>query len=320
MENPAKPRPRPVDALFGDAPAPTYVVEAPQAVTTVSPPPPDKIASASPAATIAAPRVTAPPESFFTPIPLARGAHLPLTPDEEKFFAALPETIRALYDEIEARLADSPSVAMACIKLLRHAREAYQAGNLADAEFFVENVHARINTSAHSSSAARRPIVWFLWLWLLGTLGFGIYSVAITYVVNLTLFGILINPTFSIPLRAIGWGCLGGVIGAMWSLLCNVQRREYDPAFNMNYFARPVLGALLGAMLYLLSQAGILAGGGAATEIKSEEIPLGPVLLYLFAALAGFKQEYVFEFFDNLVRGIFRIQRPATQSRESAEE
>ena len=150
-----------------------------------------------------------------------------------------------------------------------------------------------------------------LWLWLLGTLAVGIYAVTITFIANLTILEILVNPIFTVPLRAVGWGAIGGVIGALSALLRAVQRREYDPAFNMGYFGKPVLGGLMGAMLFLLSQAGILAGGGASPEIRPDEIPVGPVLLNLFAALAGFKQEYVFEFFDNLLRSIFRLERPA---------
>jgi hypothetical protein len=79
-----------------------------------------------------------------------------------------------------------------------------------------------------------------------------------------------------------------------------VQRREYDPAYAMHYFARPILGTLLGALLFVISQAGILAGNLIIGDFKA-----GPIFLYVFAVLAGFKQEYVGEFFDNLMKAMF---------------
>ncbi len=322
-DQPSKPRPRPVDALFGEAPAPTYVVEAPQVVTTAAPPPVEARAVSVPLPSFAIPPAPPPapvtlpaapaagaPESFFAPV---RAQLSVMSAEEEKYFAALSETIRKLYDQVETQLGDSATAAMQCMKLLRRARETYQTGDLASAEFFVESVEAKLRASAESAAASRSPAVWLLWLWFLGTLALGAFCIAITYVVNATLFGILVNPTFTVPLRAIGWGCVGGVVGAMYAMLRSVQLREYDRAFNLNYFARPVLGALMGAVLFLLSQAGILAGGGASAEVKPDEIPIGPVLLYLFAALAGFKQEYVFEFFDGVMRVALRMNADGEQ-------
>ncbi len=312
-DQPNKLKPRPVDALFGDAPGPTFIVDAPQPVTTVTPPPLEDLPAPAPLASFTPPPAPASvsPESFFAPMPASAATRRALTPDDEKFFIALPGAIRQLYNDIETQLTDSASIAVECMKMLRQARAAYQSGDFASAEFFVASVRAKIRVSARSASASRRLVVWILWLWQLGMLGFAVYAVAITFIAYLTIFGILINPTFTVPLRAIGWGVIGGVIGALYAMLRTIQRREYDPAGEPGFFARPVLGGLIGAVLFLLSQAGILAGGGASPEIKPDEIPVGPVLLNLFAAFAGFKQEYVFEFFDNLLRSIFRLDKPA---------
>ncbi len=326
---PMKPRPRPIDALFGEAPSPNFIVEAPQPLTTVSPPPldiqttPPPTAAAAPAPPLPPPPVPASatgalasPESITAVThPRTEALRQLFAQKDERYFADLPETIRGLYEDVEIELADSPSVAKQCMRLLRQARAAYQADDLASAEFYVKTVQARLRASELSASAATNVIVLFLLFWFLGTLALDIILVVITIFSSLTIFEVLINPGFTVVLRLLGCGGLGGVIGAMGGMFRSIQQRQYDPAANLNYFARPLFGMIIGAILYLLVQAGVFAGGGGGIEARAEEIPVGPVLLYFFATLAGFKQEYVFEFFDSLLRVLFRIPKPEGRRR-----
>jgi hypothetical protein len=129
-------------------------------------------------------------------------------------------------------------------------------------------------------------------------------SVAVTYILNLTLFGLAVAPEAIVLMRAAAWGSIGGVLGALASMLWAVRRREYDPANDASYLARPVIGALLGGVLFLLSQAGVLAG-----NIVIGETQIGPIFLYVFAVLVGFGQDSVIEFFQNLLRTIFHVQK-----------
>ena len=105
-------------------------------------------------------------------------------------------------------------------------------------------------------------------------------------------------------LRALGWGMIGGVFGAITSLPRSVLDRDYDPQSSMNYFAHPFIGLLIGAVLFVISQAGILAGNVVIGDLK-----IGPIFLYVFAALAGFKQEDVVEFLEGILKAIFRKQQ-----------
>jgi hypothetical protein len=325
---------RPVDALFGESATPTvptYVVEPPQPVTTVSPPTPEPFvpspsvpsAASQPAVDVnppAAPNVSSPlatPEPFAPPAlvvtpaaPIPSAPPMPPSDEEGKYFAYLPDTIRQLYEDVGAQLSDSPTVAEYCMTLLLKAREAYHNRDYASAEFYVETVDAKLKRSAKSMQWSRSPIVWLLWAWQFAMLLLGGVLIAMTYIPNLTLFGLPIAPEFIVLMRAVGWAGIGGVIGAVHNLPWFVQFREYDPAYNMNYFARPVQGLLLGAVLFLLSQAGILAGNVVLPGTSAPgEVPIGPVFLYVIAALAGFKQEYVYEFLDNLLKMIFRIPK-----------
>lgn len=307
MPNPSKSRP--VDALFGDdnAPAlPNYIVEPAQPVTTVAPPSLDEKPSAPivPRAEFAP---TPPPPMIEPDIPTPEPILVPHAyrrADDDRF-APLAERIERLYGEVKMDLHESKAATDFCFNLLLQARQAVEARDYARAEFCIQSVDAKLKRSQRSMKAARGLGVIFLWLWELLALGVGGGLLALTYVVNLTLFGLPIMPELVVLLRAVGWGLIGGVIGALFNLPWFVQAREYDPAFAMNYFARPFVGALLGAILFLASQAGILAGNLVVGDVK-----VGPIFLYVFAVLAGFKQEYVGEFFDGVMRAVFRSSKP----------
>lgn len=331
-------QPRPVDALFGDSGAvnaPNYVVEPPQPVTTVAPPAldafpepvvmtsrvtsePDVPANTAPAsvpdenvmplsmphAGETAPASEAPASLLESDDSLFASAPAPRT--GERFIADLPYRIERLYDDIKMDLPDSPALAAVCMEMLRDAREAYLKRDYATAEFLAQSVDARLKRSVKSLRAARSPMVLGLWVWeLVMLLAFGAL-LAITYVANLTLFGLPVAGELIVLLRALAWGGVGGVLGAMYNLPWFIQYRDYDPAFNVNYIVRPLFGSLIGAVMFLLAQAFSFAGVVASPTVKPGDLTTGSVLLYLVAVFTGFKQEYVTEFFDGLLKAIFR--------------
>ncbi len=294
---------RPVDALFGDSSAassPGYVVEPPQPVTTVSPPPPEQIPAPAPAP--ATPPV--PPPVAAPPPATSRAPTFDPEPAVAAVPAAPPDRISQLYDEVKKQLGDSRVVANECMGLLLKAREAYTKQDFAAAEFYAESAEVRMKRSELSQRAARRPIVWAMWLWNLAMLFAGLLSVAVTYILNLTLFGLPVAPEAIVLMRALAWGAVGGVLGALVSIVSVMRRRELDPANDASYFARPIVGALLGGVLFVLSQAGVIAG-----NIDVGDVHIGPIFLYVFAALAGFGQDIMLESLRNILRTIFRTQK-----------
>jgi hypothetical protein len=113
------------------------------------------------------------------------------------------------------------------------------------------------------------------------------------------LFGLPVLPEGIVLMRAITWGALGGAFGALTSLALAIRQREYESSANIGYFLRPVFGGMLGAIFFLLSQAGVLAG-----NVVWDNVQLGPVFLYVFAVLVGFKQDAVIEMMGNLVKTV----------------
>lgn len=302
-------KPRPIDALFGDenaAALPNYVVEAAQPATFVTPPPPDATPARAPDIVANTDAPMPPPPLLATDTDNAAFANIPLPTAEkpEDRFTALGERIERLYSEVKIDLPDSKIVTEYCFDLLRQARQAVEARDYARAEFFIQLVDAKLKQSQRSIKAARGLGMILIVLWQLMALVAGGGLIAMTYVVNLTLFGLPVAPDFLILLRALGWGMLGSMIGALYNLPRAIVWREYDSAYAMHYVARPFVGALLGALLFLLSQAGIVAGTLVIGDVK-----IGPIFLYVFAFLVGFKQEYVGEFFDGIMRAMFRSKK-----------
>lgn len=326
-------RPRAVDVLFGDAPqpqsaAPVLVVETAQPVESPPSPVPQ---SATPPAPVAAPRPTPtrPPSvspQYMPPPPrrtspaaldalfgvsdtapspaprLAPPSAAAISRDQSQYGAYLSDMIRNMYEQVTIQLADSPTVSEYCMGVLLKAREAYQSGNLPLAEFYAESVDAKLKRSARSVQASSGMGVWLLWLWLFAMLAVGGFLIGVTYVSNLTFFGSLVMPELLIAMRVVGWGMVGGVISAMYNMPRFVQFREYDPAYGMNYFSRPLQGLLAGALIYLISQTFL----AATPRPNPGEVPVGPFLVYIVAAFVGFGQQYVWEFFDSILRAIFR--------------
>ena len=222
---------------------------------------------------------------------------------EDPRFLTLSFQIERLYDQVKNDLRDSPKVTEYCFDLLLQARQAYEHRDYAHTEYFIQATDAKLKRAAKSVQAARHPILIGLWAWEIVAIVLGGGIVAISYITGLTLFGLPVNSDLLILLRALGWGMIGGVFGAITGLPRSIQSRDYDPASDMNYFAHPFIGLLIGAVLFVISEAGIIAG-----NIVIGSVQVGPIFLYVFAALAGFKQEYVVEFFDGILKAIFRKQ------------
>ncbi len=335
-------RARGVDVLFGDSEPvepPPYVIET---KPTLAPAPPSPVIS-SPSTITASTKAAAPaqspprspapapsgaPAQFMPPPPpmpaaSSRGSQpAPLDPlfglsnafptrtapaatfskDQSPYALYLSDMIRHLYEEVTIQLADSPTISDYCMGVLLKAREAYQSGNYPLAEFYAESVDAKLKRSAKSVHASSGLGVLLLWLWQFFMLGFGGVMIGITYIASLTLFDVLVNPDLLIGMRIVGWGIIGGVISAVYNMPRFVQFREYDPAYAMNYFSRPLQGLLAGSLIFLISQS-FLAG---TIRPEPSQVPTGPVPLYILSAFVGFGQQYFWEFFDSLLRAIFR--------------
>lgn len=252
--------------------------------------------------------------------------------------------IHELYHESSEKTANSPGVAKYSLDLLQQARmlmlSSNKSGDLAKAEYYVEMVRNKLNRTEKPIPDTELVNVRLIWLFQICILIVAAALAILPWIVSPTgLAAILISwglaaipiPPLGTPdpikdinfiafannagaflalLGALGWGGIGGVIGTLYNFPWFVQIREYDPAFNMGYVAAPIKGLIVGGAIFL-----ILASGLITTDTTSNSLlnggPSRYMTTFVVAFLSGFKQEYVFEMFDSLLKVIFRAP-PAT--------
>lgn len=96
------------------------------------------------------------------------------------------------------------------------------------------------------------------------------------------------------------WGGIGGAVGALYSLWWHVaDRQDFDRQYLMWYIVQPIMGMVLGGIIYLAIAAGFLVlqatPAVGPTNIGSWLMPS------LLACLAGFRQNFVYEVLDRIM-------------------
>lgn len=124
-----------------------------------------------------------------------------------------------------------------------------------------------------------------------------LYYVAISISIFLawTFFSDVIfdSKIMSVPSWAYLWGLMGGVLQGIWSLWQHVSDRRLRKHWFTWLFSLPLMGAILGALTYLIFLAGFVVSTGEA-QIKSE------FFVMLLSALAGFISEWAVEMLNKL--------------------
>jgi hypothetical protein len=90
-------------------------------------------------------------------------------------------------------------------------------------------------------------------------------------------------------------GGLGGCVEIFWRLYYRVSvKQDFDPQYLMYYLVKPVLGFVLGLIMYFLVAVGSTLMG-AATTLPQAGTNTGFVFAILLGFFAGFRQESVFD-------------------------
>jgi len=234
----------------------------------------------------------------------------------QKELAELGKAIDGQYDRI---LRDNVSVNKWitdwCQNLLAEARNIVlhrQVENLAKAEWNIQQVRARLDRAEESEKKALR-YAWPITIW--GVIWFGIF-VYLIFDPGFLLrnLGITVSSdSFLVPeifLRTLFFGGIGAVAAVFYHLFKYVQERSFDSQFGLSYVSKPIMGMILGSMIYLtvfvamrvlqIAPSG-LAGSDAA-EIFSDVMYLA--LLYFIAMAAGFKENVAFDLLNRVIKSV----------------
>ncbi len=261
---------------------------------------------------------TLPPNVEPTPPPQP----LPeLTPDEKRRLLEqlneerrkrLEAEIDALYKEVVEKLGPNQKISDQAMGLLRDARLIIMGRpeDFVEAEYRVQQVKALLLRRAESERWGPyygvRLMAYELSFILLLLAGFvgglvasGSLAAWLSGLLNAPADSRLVDVAFPF-LSSFMWGGIGGAVGALYSLWWHVaDRQDFDRQYLMWYIVQPIMGMVLGGIIYLAIAAGFLVlqatPAVGPTNIGSWLMPS------LLACLAGFRQNFVYEVLDRIM-------------------
>ena len=211
-----------------------------------------------------------------------------------------------LYRQVATEFSSPPAKAELALSMLREARQILldTPEEAVAAEYRTMQVQAmlrRVQTSREQSRfyAPRVLIYQALWLVVLlaGMIFAGPLSTWIASVGTVTGPSLMnIYPIFNTMI----WGGIGGIVGALYTLWWHIsEQQDFDRNYMTWYLVQPLLGLVLGGIVFLL-----LAGGFLILQVNltDDKAVTGARLLpYLAAVLAGFRQNFIYEQFNRLI-------------------
>jgi len=253
---------------------------------------------------------------------IAREPGTPLTRQESKEIAsklrpsdlnALDREVDALYGKVGTLLSGQRQEATVAFDILRRVRTILlkDPERYADAEYLINQVRARTNQIERSIEGGQRyvpRIFAYQSVWL-AILGFMALTTTVNGVTFRTWAAFLLGLAIDseqlgwavLFLSTLAWGGIGGITCALWSLYHHISvMRDYDPVENLWYYSQPMLGMVLGGIVFLIMGAGFLA---IQVDLSAQpSAALGARLLpAAVAVIAGFRQNMVLDLIERII-------------------
>jgi hypothetical protein len=242
----------------------------------------------------------------------------------------LERGIRETYEEVRRRAGENESITTESFNKLLKAQNIVlrrDASRIAQAEYYVEQVRARMKRVAESDTAAKK-YQWRILAW--GLIWCTVYLTALVLLNQIWFHDIVVPPEnvalvdMDVFLPAMLWGGIGGVVAVLYSLFKHVGRRDFDPQYKISYVGKPFLGLILGATVYMIFNLMIRTLGILPTglEVAEGTAPpsVAPGVIYLMAWACGFKENRIFDLLDRTMKRIFGGEEPAPPASPAAAE
>ncbi|MFB3881111.1 MAG: carboxypeptidase-like regulatory domain-containing protein [Armatimonadota bacterium] len=212
-------------------------------------------------------------------------------------------------ERLEARLgefSDAAKLTDDCLNLLAQARAALATDRLPEAHDLILHAECLISRAEASSQTLHSwgaaiciyEVVFLIVLLLLALRGDRWLS---------SLLGE--QPPGWLPIAPYClWGALGGVIAGLFGFYRHAAARDFDRGYVAYYFLKPIVGLVLGPLVYLFARAGLVAVQADGREITR------PELLYLGAFVLGFGERYSLDLIDRVAGAIFGPKTPAAST------
>lgn len=225
---------------------------------------------------------------------------------------ALDKQIDQLYEDVTVFFSGKRREITVAFEILRKARIILlkDPEQYAEAEFYVHQVQARVHQVRQSIEEGSRywpRLLMYQTAWLVV-----LSIVALITTVNGASFEKWIAFLLGVPgasesvgwavlfISTLAWGGIGGATSAMWSLYYHISvQRDYEPIENLWYYTQPLIGMVLGGIVFLIMGAGFLVVEATPTVgVGSMGARLVPAVI---AVVAGFRQTVVLDLIERIV-------------------
>jgi hypothetical protein len=263
-----------------------------------------------------------PPDSGEEPAPPAPPAPPERTEDQKTIIVqrmdamfdqgwqkALHQQIDDLYKQVATEFSSPPEKAERALSLLREARQVLleTPEEYVAAEYRTMQVRAmldRVRESRKQSGYYGPRILAYETVWLVFLLAGLILAAPLARWLTLIAQTGVANEAALLNiypiLNTMIWGGIGGVVGALYSLWWHISdQQDFDRHYLTWYLVQPLLGLVLGGIVFLL-----MAGGFLLLQVNLQDpnaATAARLLPYLAAVLAGFRQNFVYEQFNRLM-------------------
>ena len=127
--------------------------------------------------------------------------------------------------------------------------------------------------------------------------------------------------------NTMAWGGIGGVVGSLYSLYWHAAvEQDFDKQYLMWYIVQPIMGIILGGIVYLIIAAGFLsvqvltAQAPTLTEAaQAMATPAVKAFHSVVACVAGFRQRFVYEMLDRVVQALTPKPKTKAELEEEAQ-
>jgi hypothetical protein len=238
---------------------------------------------------------------------------------------ALDREVDALYQKVSVLLSGRRQEASVAFDILRRVRLILlkDPEQYANAEYMVNQVRARMNQIEQSVEGGRAnaprifayQTIWMVVLALLAmitTVNGTTFSAWVAFMLGVEVTSPQLNWAV-LFISTLAWGGIGGVTSALWSLYHHISvERDYDPVENLWYYSQPVLGMVLGGIVFLVLGSGFLV---VQVDLSAQDAALGARLLpAAVAVVAGFRQSMVLDLMERIISLIVPEQKETSSA------
>jgi hypothetical protein len=107
-------------------------------------------------------------------------------------------------------------------------------------------------------------------------------------------------------------GAIGGMTISYWGLVKHTVEMDFDDAYKLWYWFKPLLGAVFGLIAVVIVKAGLVSIQGPAPGTTGGEVP-NTLPLHIIAFIAGFSERFFVQLIDRVMTALFGGSTTAPQ-------